>query len=189
MVVKKVLGLLMLLVFAAVANGGLTYEGDVEYTAGTGANEARIVIDFDFEQYFMFEYRWDGEASGWDALEAIAAAGALEVDATDYGEWGMFVSDFDYPYGIEYDYGEGANIGWAYYIGDNQSWSISGTGVSFRSLGDGDWDSWVWTNYSADWMTAYRQPGCMPIPEPATLCFFGAGILLFRRFRFRAVGS
>lgn len=184
MVVKKILTLSLISVFAAVANGALTYEGDVEYSAGTGANGARIVIDFDFEKYFVFEYRWDGDASGWDALEAIAQAGLLEVDATDYGEWGMFVGDFDYPGGIEYDYGIGANVGWAYYAGDNESWSISGTGVSFRTLIDGDWDSWVWTNYSADWMTAYRQPGGVPIPEPATLCLFGACFLLFRRSRF-----
>jgi hypothetical protein len=189
MVMKRVSGLLLVLFFAAVANGGLTYEGDVEYTAGTGQNEARIVIDFDFEQYFVFGYRWDGDASGWDALEAIATGCALEVDATDYGEWGMFVSDFDYPGGIEYDYGGEANVGWAYYVGDNESWSISSMGVSLRSLNDGDWDSWVWTNYSADWMTAYRRPGGMPVPEPVTLCFFGAGILLFRRFRFCSVHS
>jgi hypothetical protein len=189
MVVKKILVLLFVLFFAAAANGGLTYEGDVEYTAGTGENEATIVIDLDFEQYFVFEYQWDGDASGWDALDAIGAAGALDVYATDYGEWGMFVYDFDYPGGVEYDYGEEANTGWAYYVGDNESWSLNGTGVSFRSLSDGDWDSWVWTNYSADWMTAYREPGGVPVPEPATLCLLGAGILLIRRFKLRAVGS
>ncbi len=185
MVVKKVIGLVVLLIFAAVANGGLTYEGSVEYTAGTGENEAMIVIDFDFEEYFVFGYRWNGDASGWDALEAIAQAGALEVDAQWYEEFGNhFVSDFIYPDGEAYDYG-GAITGWGYWGSDDgESWAVN-TGVDGRVLGDGDWDSWTWSNYDFDisW-DPQRSPGEAPVPEPVTLCLFGAGILLFRRFRF-----
>ena len=152
-----------------------TYTGPIEYEAGTGSNQAKIAIDFDLDVSFLFTYRWDGTATGWDALDALDA-GSLDVFATDWGEWGMFVNDFDYPGAAEYDYGLGANTGWAYYNSiDNENWSLDMGGVSFRNLNDGDWDSWVWTNYSPDWFTAYRTPGAAPIPEPATLMLLAIG--------------
>ena len=71
----------------------------------------------------------------------------------------MFVDDFDYPGGAEYDYGQGVSAGWAYYNStDNEIWSLDPAGVSFRDLSDGDWDSWVWTNYDESWLPI-RTPG------------------------------
>ena len=101
-----------------------TYTGPIEYEAGTGPNQATIAIDFDLDVSFLFTYRWEGIATGWDALDALDA-GSLDVFATDWGEWGMFVNDFDYPGATEYDYGLGANTGWAYYnSADSQNWSL-----------------------------------------------------------------
>ncbi len=168
-------GLCVVLLFAITARvNAVTYTGSVEYTAGSGSNQATIAIDFDFGNSFLFNYQWDGDATGWDALAAIDAAGALNV----YAPWGVFVNDFDYPGGSEYDYGAGTNTGWAYYVGDNENWKYSDLGVSSRSLKNGDWDSWVWTNYSQDWMTVYRAPGGQPIPEPCTLTILAIGGLL-----------
>jgi hypothetical protein len=177
---RRLMSLVLAFAFAATVNA-VTYTGSVEYTAGSGSSQATIAIDFDFGNSFLFNYQWDGDATGWDALAAIDLAGALNVFATDYGAWGVFVSDFDYPGGLEYDYGEEANTGWAYYVGNNENWEYSSTGVSSRSLNNGDWDSWVWTNYSADWSTAYRTPGAAPVPEPMTIALLGLGGLFFRR--------
>lgn len=155
---------------------GTTYTGAAEYSAGIGASSATIVVDFDLDNYFLFTYNWDGDATGWDALSALDAAGALDVYATDYVEMGMFVDDLDYPGGLEYDYGADY-AGWAYYAGDNETWDVSGSGVSFRALSDAAWDSWVWTNYDASWMPI-RTPGAAPVPEPVSVLLFGVGAML-----------
>lgn len=174
----------LVFVFAITANASaVTYSGSAEYTAGSGSSQATIAIDFDFGNSFLFNYQWGGNVTAWDALTAIDLSGALDVYATDYGAWGVFISDFNYPGGLEYDYGAGANTGWAYYVGDNENWSLSSVGVSSRSLSNGDWDSWVWTNYSSDWTTAYRVPGGVPIPEPCAIALLGLGGLLLRRRR------
>jgi hypothetical protein len=175
-----------LVVVLAITAGAsaVTYSGDMEYTAGSGSNEATIVVDFDFGNYFLFTYRWDGEATGWDAVSALEQAGALVVEATDFGEWGMFVDDLDYPGGFEYEYGAGANTGWAYCVGDNETWSSSPVGVSFYSLSTGEWNSWVWTNYDQSWMPL-RGPGGQPVPEPVSLALLGLGGLAIVRCRSR----
>ena len=168
---------------AALADTIYDYTGDVEYSAGTGSNQATIAIDFDADSSFLFTYNWDGIADGWDALDSIDLAGLLDITAIDYGAMGMLVSDFDYPGGIKYDYGQGADTGWGYYnSADGTNWSLNGTGVSFRDLSNGDWDSWVWSNYDYDvsW-DPVRTPGAEPVPEPFTLAVLGLGSLFLRK--------
>lgn len=182
---KRILSLFFVVFVSVSAQAGMTYQGDVEYSAGTGANEASIVIDFDFENYFVFTYRWDGAATGWDALEAIEGAGALNVEAKWYEEFqSHFVSDFSYLGGVEYDYGEEAIVGWGYWgSSDGESWLVN-PGVDGRLLSDGSWDGWVWSNYDFDisW-DPLRAPGEAAIPEPGMFALFGTGLLILRKIK------
>jgi hypothetical protein len=149
-----------------------------EYSAGTGSSSAHITLDFDYGNSFVFKYHWDGQATGWDALQAVNQSGALDIVYTEYS-WGVWITDFIYPGGTKYNYGLD-NTGWVYYLSDDGTdWFGSGAGVTERPLTDGCWDSWVWSNYPPDWSIPYRQPGQMPVPEPTTLILlaFGAGLL------------
>jgi len=161
----------------------LTFDGiKIEYSAGdaNNAKAATVVVDFGLESR-AFSYCWDANATGWDALDAIDQAGALEVNAIDYGPgWGMFVNDLSYLTTEKFNYGEGASVGWTYYgSSDGENWSLN-PGVSSRSLDDNDWDCWVWTNYDEYW-NPVRAPGEEPIPEPATIALLGLTGLLIRR--------
>ncbi|MFC1738839.1 PEP-CTERM sorting domain-containing protein [Planctomycetota bacterium] len=178
---EKGLMILFLVIAFAVCAQADTYNGEIEYTAGSGSNEATIVIDFDLDDFFMFTYSWEGEAMGWDALDALDTAGDLYVDSTWFEDWqSHFINDFDYPGGVEYDYSADGFPGWHYYgSSDNENWSQN-TGVDYRILNDGDWDSWVWTNYDQSWLPL-RGPGEAPVPEPMTFGLLGLGGLMLRR--------
>jgi hypothetical protein len=182
MMIKKAAVLLLVISISGYVSG-ITYDVDIEYTSGSGSNEAKIVIDFDLDNYFIFKFQWEDDSSptGWDALDAIDTAGDLYVDATWYEFWqSHFVNGFDYPSGVEYNYGQGAMTGWHYYGSvDNTNWSEN-TGVDNRILSDGDWDSWVWTNYNESWLPL-RGPGQVPVPEPMTIVLLGFGVLILRR--------
>ena len=169
-----------------------TYQIDtVAYTAGTGSNSAKIVIDFDFNNYFVFEYLWDGVATGWDALSALEQQSELTIEGGSYqmvvnGQLLTlaYANDFVYPSGAKYDYFDDGSLGWAY-VGsiDNENWQ-SNAPVSLRELTNGSWDAWVWTNHDMDnnWVPV-RQPGQMPIPEPVSIIVMAAGVILARKRR------
>lgn len=158
-----------------------TYELLPEYSTGSGTNAATIVVDFGLSSY-AFNYSWDGSATGWDALNAVDLNGSLDVMSIDYGSMGIYVYALLYGEAGVYDYGMGVTQGWAYYSSDDGvNWYLT-SGVSFRELTNGSWDAFVWSNYdfSVSW-DPIRQPGQVPIPEPATLMLLGFGGLLFRR--------
>jgi len=192
---KRAMGLICLAVVLTVAicANAVTYSGNVEYSAGTGSDYcATVVLDFDQDSSFLFNYTWDQgqDPTGWDALLAIDAASEdFTMEYTDFG-WGILVDDFDYTGGTEFDYvGAGDTTGlyyWAYYEGDNSTWSENMSGVSARYLTDGNWDSWVWTNSYGEWPNSViRTPGQQPVavPEPTTLVSLALGGLLIRRKR------
>ena len=160
-------------VIATPVNFGGTWV-EVDYWAGTGSNEAIVVVDFAASggDSSAFGFKWDGIATGYDALVAIDAAGTLDFEATSYGDMGYFIDNFYYnsESGNESYY-------WQYFTSsDGSTWASSWVGMSDRTLTNGDWDGW----YNG------FDPGVSPttpIPEPTTIVLLGLGGLLVRRHR------
>jgi len=139
---------------------------NIEYWAGTGSNEAVMIVDFlaTGGQSYAFGYRWDGQATGYDMVQAVAAAGALDYLATDYGSMGVFIDNFFYDT-------EAGNPDyyWSYWVGTADDgtvqWVSPSVGMSSRPLSDGDFDGW-YNGFDG------TQPR---VPEPASVLLLGAG--------------
>jgi len=172
MFVKK--GVFVMMVVSIAAS---TVPAALEYSAGTGDNEAFLTIDFGFE-VFNFSYKWEGSGpvSGWTVLDEIAGAGALEVDATWYPSFGAhLINDLNYGAASKYDGG----TSWGYYTStDGSVWTSSPVGVDIRLLSDGDWDGWSWGPLDSSW-NHLRAPG-EPVPEPVSVILLATGGLLAR---------
>jgi hypothetical protein len=155
-----------------------TYSLTPEYSAGSGANTATIVVDFGTGSY-AFNYSWNGTATGWNALSAIDQGSSLDIIPIDYGDMGIYIYALLYQDAAIYNYGMGVTQGWAYFSSENGSDWYRTAGVSFRNLTNGSWDAYVWSNYdfAVSW-DPIRQPGEAPIPEPATMMLLGLGGLL-----------
>ena len=131
----------LVLVFAIAASaGGYTFNDvAVEYWAGSGSNEAVVVIDFG-EGSYAFGYRWDGGPKyGKNLMDAVAAAGSL-----DYNEAGGFLNTISYD-----GY---SNIGengwptdwWSYFVSDDgENWVAADVEFAMRELSNGVWDGWA----------------------------------------------
>jgi len=145
---------------------------DPVYWAGSGANEAVLVVDFNATGggAYAFGYRWDGAATGYDMLTAVADAGDLDFTANYWPGMGYFIDNFTYR-------GEAGDPGkyWAYWLGTGNGgqveWAQAAGGMSGRTLTSGDFDGW----YNGFDNTAPR------LPEPATAMLIGVAAVLPRR--------
>ena len=173
MYLKKVVFLVMVVGVAAA-------HAAVEYSVGTGDNEAFLTVDFGYE-IFDFSYKWEGSepVSGWTLLDEIDSAGALGVDATWYESFqSHMINDLSYDVAAKYAGGSS----WGYYTStDGAAWTSSGVGLDLRQVSDGDWDGWSWGSVNESW-EHMRAPG-EAVPEPVSLMLLGAGALLIRARR------
>ena len=135
----------------------------VEYWAGSGSNEAVVVIDFGTESY-AFGYRWDdGPKYGKDLLDAVDAAGSL-----DHTEAGGFLTTLSY--GAHVNTGENGwpSGWWSYFVSDDgKSWASSDVGFAARELSNGAWDGWAYQT-TGDWPPAHLPVTRVPPPRAAT---------------------
>jgi len=189
-VMRNLVYLMIVLVVSTMAKG-YTMQGldiAVDYWAGTGSNEAIVVIDWNqingpYEtSSHAWGFRWNGTAYVSDALAAIDAAGALDIE-TLYG--GDFVGDaFYYNPSIDSDnHTSDGYSGW-WWVGDTinggVTWNATAAGLTSEILTSGKIEGLnLVTNYD-EWLTG-SDTLTIPTPEPCTLTLLGLGGLLLRK--------
>lgn len=162
---------------------------EVDYWAGSGPNQAILVIDWNTvngpyaSESHAWGYRWSGAGSVKDAVSAIDAAGPLTV-TTGYG--GGFVMDAFYnnPAVDSDNHSSTGRTGWwwAGHSANGSTWVGNGGGIDTEPLVNQGFyglnlDPAGWTGDSLT----------VPAPEPATLGLLaiGAAGLLRRRGEYR----
>jgi len=91
---------------SAALNAGMTFD-DIDVWVGEGANRAALVIDWNngpSELVRVWGFRWDGQATGADMLEAICRAdaslyamGTVDIsEGTAFGGFGYNVNGGDF---------------------------------------------------------------------------------------------
>jgi hypothetical protein len=162
MVFRKLRSLVLVLAVAGSAGAYTLNDIVVEYWAGSGSNEAVVVIDFGQDSY-AFGYRWDiGPKYGKDLMDAVAAAGVL-----NYTETWSFVNTISYRGYPNIGQGGYPTDWWSYFTStDGGNWIVAGEGYATRELSDGAWDGWA--HQIIDWP---------PVHLPTTPTDFAAEVI------------
>ena len=214
---KIIIGMLSVfsLVVSAAKAQVVTGFDDILMWTGTGANKAALVVDFhdtETKKSFVWGYRWNGSATGYDMLTAIDVA-SVELTVTSpsyatlisYTEQGVTHSQYAY-----------ANSSWGYWIAGGSAtvypwdssppydisiagggttlptaWTSSPSGTSTRFLADGSWDSFSFGTYNTDTYAPEVSPfstayAAIPEPTPLALCLLSLGLFFYARKRFLA---
>lgn len=162
----------MMVLFVTVTGlGAVTFE-DIEVWVGTGANRAALVIDWNDnpsdELVKVWGFRWDGEATGADMVQAVCAAESglyslgtfVTGKGVAFGGFG-YNTDQDAEFGIIKDQTAGVFVDG--YMGvpadaDFDGWAASDDGDAWASgwFNDGFWGyygivdgGWNWPGHGA----------------------------------------
>ncbi len=183
--------LLTSLISLSAASHGVSFD-DVSFWVGTGSNRAAFVLDFNdglTPTSYLWGFRWDGEATGESMLRAIDVADSNIDFALDFfGAFGYSLNTARYlptsqGYVHEQAFSDVSERYWSYWTSTEGSntWGFAPSGMSQRTLQDGDVDGWAFSNtgYSA---VAPTTP-VAAVPEPGSLAAIslGVGAILARR--------
>ncbi len=178
---------------------------DIIHWAGTGSKQAALVIDWNDgvnPESLVWGYRWDGDSTGLDMLDAIMALDYKLVRAPGGGGPNTI-------YGLGYDLdndgfsitGTGDNAYatdlddhykagwftsgfWGYFNAQDTtelptSWGWGDGGFITGNLDDQSWEGFSWApGFNG---TAPSDPVNAPVPEPATMVALGLGLAALAR--------
>lgn len=144
------------------------------YAVGNGSNTASVIIDFAFDagDAYLFEYRFDGNATAEDMLLALDTAGGLDIDTSVYN-FGtgplLFVNGFTFGGNSSIPDFNTTGSSWVYWLADEPvanppTWSSPSFGPTERNLSDGSFDGWS-VNIS---QYAPAELGLTPTSDPPT---------------------
>jgi hypothetical protein len=153
---------------------------DVDYWAGSGGNDTVVVIDWNntngpyVTENHAFGYSWDGTATVQDALDAIDAAGALEVTGSG------FINYLDYNDGVDnHSMQSPTNYNGWLWLGSTTdfglTWTANGTGTTGTYLADASIQGI--NSDGTNWTSATLDMPAAAVPVPAAVWLLGSGLL------------
>lgn len=151
----------------------------VSESVGAGQNMSNVVVNFGPQSY-DFQVHYAGSITGEQALQMLNDDSAFRL-SVEHFSFGDFVTGLDY--GGYADVGDGASgTGfWKYFTStDGSTWTSATTGAGSRTLSDGSFDGWVWSQSGA---TAPVVPVAVPEPSSLALLFVSSAALFARRRR------
>lgn len=139
---------------------------DIRYWVGEGSNQLIFVVNWPGTA-LAWGYRFDGNATVQDAMDAIAAADSRFAYTTN--DWGvddiLFIENGDTLHKAAYSWWEhslngtmSAGMYQPLSDGDFSRWADPTAGVVVDSIYDSDWNYWMYTY-------AYPQP-IIPVSDP-----------------------
>lgn len=212
---KRIIVAACLAAFTSAHAGLVSSLDDIELWAGSGTNRSALLVDFhdgNTQESFVWGFRWNGSATGFDMLTAIDNAWTeLTLDNPS------FVNSITYTQGIvtHVQASNWVTTSWGYYLAGGTatqfdsnppygpigtlnvpgggallpiSWTISPAGSSDRFLADGSWDALSFGAFNTmtfDHETPPSSPAYAAIPEPSTIAFLilGATLAIYAKKR------
>jgi len=196
-----------ILIFGSLLSAALSQAfglNDITTWAGTGSKQMAFVVDWNDgvnPESLVWGFRWDGTATGLDALNSIMAVdprlsrtmgggGSNTIFGLGYDtDWDGLpltgTGEFKTPVHATDHYREGwfESGFWGHYVGTGPevpSWSFGNGAFISGALVDQDWHGFSFApGFSGG---APSQP-VNPVPEPATLAAVGFGVAAILRRR------
>ena len=151
----------------------------ISESVGAGQYTSNVVVDFGPQSY-DFQVHYNGSITGEQALQMLNDDSAFRL-TVEHFSFGDFVTGLDYGGYVDVGDGSGGSGFWKYFTStDGSTWNSATTGAGGRTLSDGAFDGWVW---SQSGVAAPVVPLAVPEPSSLALLFLSSASLLVRRRR------